>query len=919
MTAKKRVTSIICIISLILAITAGVLLSVGAQPVNNYYGGESVNFSNTAVTINAQSSTKSVEDTPEGAVEIPDAATLQAFINGVSSYSYTYEENGETKNGVKDCSVNVGFLTKDFTFDWANKVGSQAYLSAGRTIDGNGHTVTLADADATANVSNKTGDGAKLSGTAGVVQGYDESKTAYTTDPLDNSSNYSKRNYGMLVDYNMGTIKNIKFVYSQAAHSVANNKNYLGKNFAGIVCGSNSGTITNCDLTVTGGEFGYFYCDGTLSTGDYSVGGVAKETFRTYFGGIAGRNGGEISFITAKYSGSFNAKLNTRAQNSDNSGWFGSTAQQNADAVSEAGGIAGTMSSRSSKCTNIIIQADSSVSYTLKAQRNNKTLEKASAATLVAAVVPANSAFSFAVNGIGESEAEQATVSNIIVDFKATNSGLVISDAKKEAIHKASANAVVYCGKATDVTIFSTSGQYDHNVDHCGGCLDGTQGAQHGIAYGNLVLCDDYADVTVGFADNGDQVITADLKDKTSTDRMLGGFDFTKYNGKDADNNGIVQADTVDTINNGVTYICYNDEERFDQSTYTIAPYQDASQKYWVTDVRTYEVTTISYVGEPEYTYNGEDFLAKQFKFAKGDGVYAVPSGFNAVNPQDVPVLSGRLPGTYTFALQAKDDSDLAYVDNANKVVVYYDATAHNVEHSFEVIKAEVTPINASWLADNWLTAPQNFEFSVQDGIKGAADGYVYEVNGDTNSVSGLIMENKVDTPKAGRKYTVYLTSGGVQVTEPYIYTVKIDMTKPTAKVDYEHPIENGTYYTHNKVFIDAKDSASGVASIEMFNNDAKVADIMTDENKNDDGTYSWKFETSGKNEIVVTDVAGNSTTIELEVNIDKTTPTISVEAYYYTEGDTGEIGGDGNPEQGRVKTTYESGTPATSAVYFKP
>lgn len=198
MTARKRIISVISIITLVLAITAGIALSAVVGAGNNKYVGENITLSNTDVTIDAQTSAKSDDSYPEDAVEIADAEGLQSFI--------------------KDKSDAYGILTADITLDWAG-VGAQAYLAKGRTIDGNGHTVTLADAQATASVNNSMADNAELSGSAGVVQGFQgEFPGDGLNDPVDNGSNVAKRNYGLFVDFNFGTIKNIKFVYNQASH-----------------------------------------------------------------------------------------------------------------------------------------------------------------------------------------------------------------------------------------------------------------------------------------------------------------------------------------------------------------------------------------------------------------------------------------------------------------------------------------------------------------------------------------------------------------------------------------------------------------------------------------------------------------------------------------------------------------------------
>ena len=93
MTARKKLVSAICIISLVLAITAGVLLSVGAQSNGDNYVGGSVNLVNTGVNINANSSTMGggadkPAEAPADAVAISDATELQNFLSSSETYGY---------------------------------------------------------------------------------------------------------------------------------------------------------------------------------------------------------------------------------------------------------------------------------------------------------------------------------------------------------------------------------------------------------------------------------------------------------------------------------------------------------------------------------------------------------------------------------------------------------------------------------------------------------------------------------------------------------------------------------------------------------------------------------------------------------------------------------------------------------------
>ena len=83
MAARKKLVSTICIISLILAITAGVLLSVGSQSSNGSYVGNDVNLVNTGTAINLDVGTfasgngvNKPADAPNDAVAINDQDSL---------------------------------------------------------------------------------------------------------------------------------------------------------------------------------------------------------------------------------------------------------------------------------------------------------------------------------------------------------------------------------------------------------------------------------------------------------------------------------------------------------------------------------------------------------------------------------------------------------------------------------------------------------------------------------------------------------------------------------------------------------------------------------------------------------------------------------------------------------------------------
>lgn len=896
MTARKRIISVISIITLVLAITAGIALSAVVGAGNNKYVGENVNLSNTDVTVDAQTSTKSQAEENIIGTPIATAEELQAFIRGTDTYGY--------------------LTSDDIVLDWEG-VGSQSIFAAGRVLDGNGHTLTLTESH-----------GGKNAGYAGDF-----------TDPLerrggDIAKMAKRRNYGMLVDYNLGTIKNIKFIYNSTSPEVHSNDDdgnggdkTMYANYVGLVCGTNTGRIENCDINVSG-SFTYKYADASI--GDTSS--DKNNRFETYWGGIAGRNGGVITNITAVYT-DFTLDLQTTASNRVK-GAFGIVRNEATDAKSIGGGIAGRNDAvtdadiTKTEISNIIVMG--SIHPMMKSTKMDYMTNYGTRYGEFANVVNTNSKYS---HGIGSNADTQAKVDNIIVDLEVN-----YDNASQTTMGEYySRNAVVHCGKATNVTILNVGSDrvvgnqhVDYQTDHCN-CGEATNSdSQHSYGYGNVIHTGDHSNVTVGFDENNNQVITVTPKDKTTS--ILGELVFTKYSEKGTVSDGSLEPGVEDTAtypnvaSNGSTYLYNNTAIRHDSYTFTVRPYQALSNKYWEIGAYSYLIANISNVGAAEYTYTGEDYLKSQFSYTTlvGGKTGAVdPEGLNARSTADSGrVTEGRLPGEYNIKLEEKE-AGLSYVDKVNQVVAYVEETP--TTHTFMINLATITPLDASLLADNWLASQRDFTFELAGGIEGAADGYEYEVNGSQPTpVSGLVMQNKVDTKADGRTYIVRLTSGGVAVTEDYTYTVKIDLTNPTAEIThYEHPADR--YYTHNKITVKAVDNASGVASIVMNSYDgdnlAHTHDIMSEGTLNADGTYTWQFQDTGRKEIVVTDNVGHSSTIEVNVKIDTTQPTLTVDAYYYVEQKVENgVDNDGNPtyEMRQVKTPYVSGTEITSAVYFE-
>ena len=930
MTARKKIVSSICIITLILAITAGIALSVGAQPSSGNYFGESVNLVSTSVNVSANTSTEGVgankpAEAPADAVAIGNAGDLKKFLSNTSPFNVSY-----------------GYLTADMTLNW-DRVGSNVAFGSGRVINGNGWTVTLEG-------SNGKADGFKDSMAA--LNGWD---------------------YGLFVAYNEGTIKNIKFKYNQnltiennaitwdtpaiGSYDSSSSLDVL-PNYAGFVCGTNaaSGIITNCDLDISG-SMTYNYTNGRLKTETLTLTDLsepANNGFAINFGGITGRNAGSIKNITANYNNGFTGNYTVTARNHVKVAltWW----PNRANATVRWGGIAGTMYSNSSEIRNVIITGRGAnvTMNTEYMQNTSSTSDRARRFNLAAAIVASNSEYSRAEGGIGQKVNTQATVDNIIMDLQVNYNNLGMSGAAQSGNpelnpeNTASNNAVVYCGKATNVTVLTVSDRHvtqddiiqhvDYQTDHCNCGASGNSGENHEMGNANVVYTDNYSDATVGMDAAGNQYITGTLKQETASKTILGDFNFTKYakRGTDGTNEKIAsgEADTAtyaDVVSNGLINL-YSDEVVRASNTYEISvrPYQDTSNKFWELYVNAYQYANISKADSwnDRYVYTGEDFLPRQLKFTSivdsnvtgavnTSGMYAV-----STDGSENQISVAKLPKVYSFALQERV-LGLSYVDSVNKVIAWAEdnngATGTASQgYSFEIVNAEMQMIGLDYniLKDYWLNEVVTFDFEVIGGIEGAADGYNYTVNGSAYQRSGLSVT--YDSSTTGRVYSVYLTSGGVQVTNPIVYTIKMDLENPTLSYKIEH--KEG-FWAHNTAYITAKDNYSGIANIyaksyeseEAYLNGAEpeyTYDVIAMCNNAGDskcyinakGEYVWWFEDSGYVVIDAEDASERSTTVYLDVKIDTVTPTVNVEAYYVKDGNN----------------DYLSGYLVDTAVHFK-
>lgn len=766
-------------------------------------------------------------------------------------------------------NCDYGYLTADIELDWQG-VGARQILAEGRTVDGNGYRVVLSDCD--------SGGGESVEGYAGEDFVDTMESNAYAEDCADSA----KRQYGMFVDYNLGTIKNIEFVYESDSREIFNNSDGDAStyaNYVGIICATNLGRIENCDLRASG-SLTYKNTDGSIS--DKSV--RKDDRFFTIFGGYAGRNCGIIVNVTAVYE-DFYLDISTVA---DNTGAFAS--KISTDAKTFAGGIAGVMAFAQSdidmqnvpECRNIVVIAQRT-DLALTAESCSASVgAKGKTLSVGAAVVVGNSPYSYGVEGI---------VDNVVVDFDCSYS-------RSQSVPEKdfSRNAVVYCGGNTNVTILNLGNkENDLQTDSCDCGENGAQG-WHNTSLGNYLDIGEGADVTVSVDGDGQRIDV-----KPGSGFVLGEAVFEKYIGNNLD-----RLSYENTPQNGVVEVYLLEDIRQNGYSQSVAAYQPRGDYYWRYSISAYRLAELEICADRQLIYNGSDYLGECITYASLDGSARGKADGRYLNLVGGGAKINRIemPGEYSFTVE-EAESGFAYIDKRQLIAVPYveDGKIYNIR----VEKGVVEPLETS---GKWIN--HNPTFTLQGGIADAADGYVYRVNGSLpKSVCGLELVNRFDTLADGREYKITLTKNGIAVSEEYDFTLRYDATAPIISINnFAHPIDE--YYTDNAVTFAVSDSASGVDRIEW--NSCDVDGLITDSRiltPVDSGLYTQVISVGGLKQIKAIDAAGNVSIVEFYAKVDPRRPQLDIQAYYY------ENSFDGEDNAFREKKIFCGESDLTSAVYF--
>lgn len=795
-TKKISIISLASVVLLVVALMLGISLTSANAYQNNNINVQNTDITANNVTVDTSTMTKYDENiasnAPEGAQAISNAEELKNFFNG---------------------GVTYGYLTADFVFDWG-KVGSQYTFASGRTLDGNGHKITLQNS---------------LSVNRAQVQ-------------------VEGNKYGMFVDENNGTIKNIVFEYNT---NVSASERDLNANYVGIVCGINNGTITQCDLRVVGGTFEFFVGNGKDPNKKYELD----------FGGIAGGNKGIISNITAEY-GAFTLNASSDATKNDDGSFLGGGGY-NVDATVLVGGIAGKTLDSNAQIRNIIVVAATNTVVNLYAACNHEYYNKGGKNYReMASVVSANSNYTHGTPSL---------VDNIITYWPNMPLDSITLGGTT------SKNAVVSGGPNTNVTVLDTN----TNTDHCG-CGTSDNSGEHTMSIGNFM---ELNNVTAKLSMDGNKQI---IELTPNDGYVLMERSFNKYHGMN-----VVDDKTYEGVPENGTISLLNSVKEGESYTMEIPAYQPSNPSsstdtgnnyYWRLGVKAYKKVELG-ISSQQLAYTGQNYIDSLIVYNDNGSNQTIPSSQVNLLNNGSSITQISLPGEYNLSFGAVKDN-IAYINDEKQVISFVNDKIITLNIDY----ADITPLTG---IDGWLDKI-DINFTLQNGIEDAANGYVYTVNGSLpKSVSGLNMSSAFDTPIGGRTYTVYLTKNGQKVSNPIEFNVKVDANAPViSDVTFDYPIE--AFYSQNRVYLKVSDMASGINSV-MINGSAMDYDSET-------GIYSANL-VNGLNTVEAKDNVGNISTYEINAKVDNVVPQFNADIYYYDDNNT--------------KQTYTGGTAVTSIVYF--
>ena len=223
-------------------------------------------------------------DLPTEYFSINSEATLTEFLN-----------SGEDTYGV---------LTQDIII--SSKPSTRRVLAAGKTLNGNGHTITAKHQSNGYSGNNERGVGNR---------GYYVENFGFDGSSSDRTSTTDQVNIGVggnffgasdIVSVNYGAIKNLNFISNASQRVYISPRD--GNVAMGGIAGINFGNIENCTVQVSNGEFGIVGSQWAYSGTTYNLvpayywyNGEDVSTQNVIaFGGVAGVNKGNIVSVSVR-------------------------------------------------------------------------------------------------------------------------------------------------------------------------------------------------------------------------------------------------------------------------------------------------------------------------------------------------------------------------------------------------------------------------------------------------------------------------------------------------------------------------------------------------------------------------------------------------------------------------------------------
>lgn len=285
-----------------------------------------------------------------------------------------------------------------------------------------------------------------------------------------------------------------------------------------------------------------------------------------------------------------------------------------------------------------------------------------------------------------------------------------------------------------------------------------------------------------------------------------------------------------------------------------------------------------------------------------------VPELINTDNSNTPPDNNGTINaiGTWKLLYPVNILDNIDTTDFGKKYDIELKDYDEDTSYIFESV---ITDIPSGWIivtpnanAKGWNNGTVTINLSDEAKSLGYTEIEVISSSNEIlNQGSSIVYDSEISsiTP------LIRLKKGDTKTSSETIREIKIDVTKPTANIALEKESDWGTKKT---VTITASDALSGIDTITVSLNGTPYT---VTQDSTDTSVYTFEADQEGIYDIVVTDQAGNTTSLTQKVeNIDTSTVTVDAVAESLTED---------QPKQ-KITLTFDAGTSGidTFKVYYK-